>query len=139
MDPLSLTGTLIAIVQVSAKVISSCYEYQSVIRHASTEIDRILQEIGDLRNMMERLLQTATKGSNKMENLQDIAKPGHALQSCLHDLEYLQHELKDPLKRYKKRLRPLVWPLQEKQVSKVLSSIGRAREAVMLAISADNV
>ncbi|KAF2218172.1 hypothetical protein BDZ85DRAFT_208628, partial [Elsinoe ampelina] len=55
-DPLSITASLIAVVQISGTIISFCYEYSQGIKDAPRDVKRILQEVRSTRDTSERVL-----------------------------------------------------------------------------------
>src|SRR5947207_8186664 len=44
MDPLSATSSIVAILQVSEKVLTSCYRYVGNVQSASSDLDRIVRQ-----------------------------------------------------------------------------------------------
>lgn len=64
MDPIGLVGTLIAIVEISSKLVSVCYEYRTGVKGARKEISRILDEIIVVRTLVERLIDVAEQSDD---------------------------------------------------------------------------
>lgn len=55
IEPVGLVGTLIAIVQISSKVVSLCYEYRRSVKSAPRQMSRILDEVASLRTALSCL------------------------------------------------------------------------------------
>jgi hypothetical protein len=53
MDPLSVTSTLIAVLQISSALISICYEYRQGTKNSSREIVQIPDELNSLKDVLE--------------------------------------------------------------------------------------
>jgi ankyrin repeat domain-containing protein 50 len=56
MDPLSVTASAIAIIQISGTIISLCYDYRSRVKNATKEASRIVNELNGLRSVIDSLL-----------------------------------------------------------------------------------
>jgi hypothetical protein len=57
MDPLSITASAIAIVQLSGAIINTCYTYRNRLKSASKDAGRIINELNGLRTVIEDLFQ----------------------------------------------------------------------------------
>ncbi|KAE8441531.1 hypothetical protein EG329_004877 [Mollisiaceae sp. DMI_Dod_QoI] len=68
MDPLSVTGTLIAVLQITTSVISVCYDYRAGIASASREVFQISESLNALKDVLEgllRLIETSESGEDR--------------------------------------------------------------------------
>jgi hypothetical protein len=139
VDPIGLVGTLIAVVQISSKVVSICYEYRSSVKNAPRELSLILDEVTSVRDIVERLVKIvdADERSCILPSLQSMNQPEAPLQKCLAELTALKQCLK-PAKGLKAKGWALVWPLKETDAQKRLAAIARIKATLQLAISADN-
>jgi len=150
MDPLSITGTLIAVLQISGTVISALYEYRNGVKSASTDAARIITELNSLRSILESLLQAVEKedshdsgipGSSRLASFQALTHPNGELMRCQADLEDVSVKLggddAGSLSGWKKVRRALVWPFKEKDVEKLLQSVQMAKSTMQFALSAD--
>ncbi|KAI4659135.1 uncharacterized protein J4E78_005559 [Alternaria triticimaculans] len=57
MDPLSVTANVITVLQVANSVITICYEVRSALKQSPWSLTRTIDEIRDLRNVLESLEQ----------------------------------------------------------------------------------
>jgi hypothetical protein len=137
MDPISLVGTLIAIVQISSKLVSVCYEYRTGVKGARREISHILDEIIVVRTLVERLIDVAEQSDDAaLHSLKAVNGPNAPLQRCLEELK----DLKSALKLngdLKPRSVALLWPLKQKEVEGRLAALGRIKATLQLAVGAD--
>lgn len=142
VEPLSLVASLIAVVQISGSVISCCYEYRKGVRNAPKDLLRVINEVTGLRNVVERLITLVDdekKASHKyLTTLTDIASADGTLEICQHDLGSLRVKLETPVNEWKALGKRLTWPLQEKDATKILASVYRAKSLLETALMVDN-
>jgi hypothetical protein len=140
MDPISITGTLIAILQITSAVITICYDYRQGSKNASREVIQISDELSSLKDFLDALLRLAEKSeSNDASDLSTfelLARPGGPLLSCQTELERLKSKL-EPEKGWRKVRQSLVWPLQEGEMRRTLGSLERLKSTMSLALSTD--
>ncbi|KAH9215941.1 hypothetical protein DL95DRAFT_445710 [Leptodontidium sp. 2 PMI_412] len=141
MDPLSLTGTLIAVLQVTTKVISICYDYRQGVASASREVLQISSSLNSLKDVLESLLNLiedskSEKSTTKLATVELLAKDGGTLESCQAELLRLRRKL-EPETGWRKIRKSLVWPLKETEVRKALDELERSKSMMLLALSAD--
>lgn len=139
VEPIGLIGTLIAIVQLSSKVVSTCYEYRRSVKNGPQEIVQVLDEVASLRNIVERLIGIVevNERSSSTQSLQNMAQSGGLLARCLFEVELLKNLLK-PRKGWKAKGMALIWPLKQVEVLEHLEVISRLKGTLQLAISTDN-
>lgn len=138
-EPLGLVGSLIAIVQISSKVVAICYEYRRSVLNAPREISQILDEVASIRNIVERLVKIANDDEQAMAlpSLSSMNQPDAPLARCLAELTSLKSRLKLE-KGLRAKGRALIWPFKEVEVHKSLDNIRRIKGTLQLAISADS-
>lgn len=143
MDPISITGTLIAVLQLTTTVISICYDYRQGVSSASREVLQISSSLNSLRDVLESLLgliedsKSKSEGSeSRLATVELLAKDGGTLDSCLEELLRLKRKL-EPESGWRKVRKSLVWPLQEAEVKKALDRLERSKSMMLLALSAD--
>ncbi|KAK0123929.1 hypothetical protein ONS95_008919 [Cadophora gregata] len=141
MDPFSITGTLIAVLQVTTTVISICYDYRQGVASASREVLQVSSALNSLRDVLESLLalieQSKSDGSvSKLATIELLANDGGTLESCQQELLRLKKKL-EPEAGWRKIRKSLVWPLKETEVKKALEGLERSKSTMLLALSAD--
>lgn len=141
-EPLSLVASFIAVVQISGSVISCCYEYRKSVKNAPKDLLRVTNEVAALRNVVERLVtlldDEKVASHNYLTTLAGLVSAGGPLELCQRDLESLRVKIEPPVNEWRALGRRLTWPLQEKDVTKTLGSIIRAKSLLETALMVDN-
>jgi hypothetical protein len=103
MDPLSVTASIITVLQAANAVVSICYDYSCAVKNASWELPRIIDEVKSLRNLLETLQQLATRAESadpaaksRLPTLKLLCEPEGPLPICLTKLEALGRKLTPP-------------------------------------------
>ena len=140
MDPLSITGTLIAVAQIASVVITICYDYREGVKNAPKQVIRISDELSSLKDVLDALLRLVEKseasGTSDLSTFERLAQPGGPLLSCLVELEKLKSKLQ-PETGWRKRRQSLTWPLKEGEMREALGSLERLKSTMSLALSTD--
>jgi hypothetical protein len=82
MDPLSIAGTLIAVLQITTSVISILYDYRTGVASASREVIQITEALNSLKDVLEsilRLIETTKAG--ELSTVELLAKDGGEVES----------------------------------------------------------
>lgn len=142
MDPLSVVGALIAVLQLSGTIISHCYDYRKSLRSAPRDLARMLEEVSDLRNVLERLVRLidddVASGRGYLPSVGEMTRKNGPLERCQSDLESINASLESPLSEWKAFGKRLAWPLQEKDLLKSLETIKRTKSLIESALTIDN-
>ncbi|KAF8523103.1 hypothetical protein BU17DRAFT_86216 [Hysterangium stoloniferum] len=138
MDPLSLTASVIAVLQLSSQIVSSTYNFLSADKSIQSNIDNIRTEIRELESLLlalQALLseQTSLSVSN-YDRLRDWKK---WLSDCQESLENLLLKLTQPLSKWKRLGTRLTWPLKEKDVEKVTELVRSRKQSIGLGLAID--
>ena len=140
MDPLSVTASIIAVLQVSGAVVSICYDYRNAVKDAVKEATQITDEVKSLQDVLERLLKLAeleiARGSSRLQAMQHLVQPDGALPRCQDDLSTLRRKL-GPETHPRSLWATLKWPLTARDLKKSVESISRARGLISLALITD--
>jgi hypothetical protein len=138
MDGLSGAASVIAVIDLSAKIIALCFQYSIAVKDAKNDIERIRKKVGDI----ERVLKSIKKlldGPHKAR-LSTTHGLFISLKQCLWELQELEEELK-PGKTRKTMsrfgARALKWPFTSKQVEKIISSMEGYEQTFTLAFQVD--
>jgi ankyrin repeat domain-containing protein 50 len=153
MDPLSLTASLIAVVQVSQAVLLFCYQIRGQIKDANDEISRIITDVEALAATLDELNDILPTGSatpsgtstTPLDNLSFDEEDGtgrrsasvacvSAMRSCETVLTELNQKLK-PLARpgIKSKLK---WPFESSSIQRKLEIIEKQKATLQLVLSA---
>ena len=141
MEVVGATSAMITVIQITASLVSICYDYQSGTRHYPKDIITITNELQSLRNVLERLVGMTNSqddtDSIALPVLDSLNSPGGPLEICKIELKQLLLELAPAGGRLKQVRQALMWPLMEKDVQKKLSILARQRGLCQLALTAD--
>lgn len=151
MDPLSVTASVIAVLQAATAVVSICYNYQCAVEGVRWGLPNLLEEVRDLRNLLEMVAQLAQKAESgdksadkSLPSLKMLSEPHGPLDIGLCRLEALEKRLTSltgslPFRSKRKALlQVLTWPLKETETKRVINEIERLKVTLNLAISADH-
>jgi len=154
-EALGIAASIIAVLQATSKVISICYDYKACASDSSWELPKIIDEIKGLRNVLETLERLASEidvaqpaAKARLPTLQLLCGPGDGadtglLDLCLEELVKLKDRLAPPKwlgprgSRRQAIGQVLRWPLNRGDTVKMLETIGRFRDLLNLALTAD--
>ena len=140
MDPLSVTASIIAVIQISGSVVSICYSYRNAVKGAAEEAAKITDEVKSLQDILDRLLKIAerevARGSTRLQALQALAEPDGALSQSQAELSALQIKL-EPAQKARMVWQAIKWPLTEGSVKKAIEGISRLKATLTLAMVTD--
>lgn len=91
MDGLSAAASVAAIVDVSAKVTSLCFQYSVAVKDAKKDIDRLQRTVTDVKNVLEEV-KHLLDGQDK-PRLSTLHKLSDLLERCHQQLEGLKAQL----------------------------------------------
>lgn len=138
MDGLSAAASLIAVIEISAKITSLCLQYSAAVKDAKKDIERLQGKVADLRDVLggvERLLNardvTRLPTAHRLERL---------LKDCLQRLEELKARLiPGTTRKTMSRLgvRALKWPFTSKEVREIVVDLERCEQTFILALQVD--
>lgn len=152
MDPLSITASVIAVLQATSAVLSICYDYSSAVKGSLWELPKLIDEVRDLRNVLETLEQLSRQSDDqedsaakrRLPSLQLLCVPETGLLArCLSELAVLEQKLKPPRwsgpagSKRRALIQATAWPLKIEALEKTLSTIGRFKTTLSLALTAD--
>ncbi|KAH7146859.1 hypothetical protein B0J13DRAFT_318103 [Dactylonectria estremocensis] len=125
-EAVGLAGSVIAIIELSAKVSALCLDYSTAVSNARADITRLRSRLDSL-GVTFRAVQKLLDGPDG-HTLQTSRELVDSLQGCTTVLDQVQRRL-DPDKAGKAMrrfgLRALKWPLDSKEVSDILSRLER--------------
>ncbi|KAF1961004.1 ankyrin [Byssothecium circinans] len=136
MDPLSVTASIIAVLQLSAKVLV----YISDVRDAPKERSHCEAEISNLSALLRDLrdhVQTGDLSQPWYTAVAELAAPKGLFDQFKHALEALQNKITDG-GRLKKVGEALVWKFKKEEVAGILHRIERLKTLVEIALQMDH-
>ncbi|KAF2106194.1 hypothetical protein BDV96DRAFT_337169 [Lophiotrema nucula] len=141
MDPLSITASVIAILQLSGKIISSCVAYTSAIKDAPKELKAISVDIQSLQAII-RILDLTSANATADNGLATSLDACRQSLKALSDLLDHQINLSSPQNgpsakkaRTMPTLATLAWPLKRSRVQALIDDISRHKSTITLSLS----
>jgi len=131
-------ASIIAVIDLSAKVGSLCFRYYREVVSAREGVASLQIEIGSLHNVFKRLDTLLQRpDSANLSARPDISR---ALDDCLDQLNILNKRL-DLGKTHKTLsrfgIRALKWPFESKEVEKIIANLERCKQTISLAFHVD--
>ena len=138
MDGLSGAASVIAVIDISAKIASLCYEYSVAVKDAKDDIERVRRKVSDITHILEKIKQLLdSQDKTQLSTTQGLSG---SLEQCLKELNSLEAKL-DPGKARKTMgrlgLRALKWPFTSKQVDKIVLNLQGHEQTFSLALQVD--
>lgn len=142
MAGLETAASVIAVLELSAKVSSLCFHYYSAVKNAKSDIERLLEELDQLKANLEGAQQLLDSPNGaRLKTSQQLCD---GLSSCSSQLIKLQRELEKKLRSgttQKIMIRlgrsSLKWPFEHKEVDKILESLRGCRDMLTAALTVD--
>ena len=137
MSGLELAASVIAVIDLSAKVASLCFQYSTDVKNASKDIERLRGEATNLKTALEgvRRLLEGPNGSRLSASREFL----HVLGKCLSHLKTLEKKL-EPGKTHRAIGRigvRLAWPFKGNDFESIIENLGRCREVISLGLQVD--
>ncbi|KAM6510855.1 hypothetical protein FSOLCH5_011300 [Fusarium solani] len=137
-EAVGLAASVIAIIDLSAKVATLCLQYSTAVGNARADITHLQRRLNDLSPCLQRT-QRLLNGPNKhaLETSQSLVD---CFDDCTQELARVQSRL-DPGKARKAMrrfgLRALKWPLDSKEVNGIISNLDDYKQTIMLCLQVD--
>ncbi len=138
MDGLSGAASIIAVIDVSAKIISLCFQYSTAVRNSRKDIERLQKKVSNIKDVFERVEQLLDGQNTTLlsatQNLSD------SLRECLSQLEELNTQLepsktRNAMSRF--GFRALKWPFTSKEMEKYIAGLESYEQIYTLTLLAD--
>jgi hypothetical protein len=142
MEGLGAAASIIAVVELAAKVGSLCLEYSSAVKNARADIDRLRQNTGSLKITVEgaqKLLQGPHRARlETSDKLRNILNDTHSqLGDIVAKLEEKLHKGRKAKLMRSVGLRALKWPFESKDVDKIVANLQRDQASFSAALQID--
>ncbi|KAJ0335221.1 hypothetical protein COL922a_009554 [Colletotrichum nupharicola] len=131
MEGVGVAANVIAVVDLSAKVASLCFQYSKEVASAQADIQRLRTQVEHLENVL-RATQSLVEGSKGQPLLKSQELVG-SIRNCIANLKRLETKLNpNPARTAMRRLglQALKWPFSSKEVNQVLSSLKQHKETI---------
>ncbi|EGU72230.1 hypothetical protein FOXB_17261, partial [Fusarium oxysporum f. sp. conglutinans Fo5176] len=137
-EALGVASSVIAVVDLSAKVFSLCLQYSREVKNAKDDIERLRKEVADFQTTAEQV-RDLVEGPRGQE-----LEASRQLDSAIKDGSLTLEELAQALEPSKHRkamsrlgVRALKWPFESKDVEGTIQHLARCRGTILLALNVD--
>jgi len=143
MDGLSGAASVIAVINISAKIFELCQTYVSAVKEARKDIQRLRDGVTSLQDVLTDVRDLAEDSSlSRRSVFSCINQHNGPVQQCERDLRQLVVQLEPGEGEGKMRrfgLRALKWPFSSKDIDKRLHIINDHKATFTLALTSDNL
>ena len=137
-DPLSVTVSIVALLEFSAKVIG----YLNDVKNGSEDRGRVLSEIASVNCMLYSLQEKAHEDKQNdawSSTFDSLNVPKGPLDQIRTALESLSRKLAPPSTSLKRIRKIMTWPFQKGEIKEILERIERAKGLLNLALQNDHM
>ncbi|WZH40870.1 LOW QUALITY PROTEIN: NACHT domain-containing protein [Fusarium acuminatum] len=139
-EPLGVASSVIAVVDLSAKVFSLCLQYSREVKNAKDDVERLRKEVTAFQDTTEKLkaLLEGTRGRELKTSQQLISaiEDGH---SALGKLEQRLRPSTGRKTISRFGMRALKWPFESKDFEGTIEKLERCRGNISLALNIDQI
>jgi hypothetical protein len=142
MEVVGSAASIIAVIDLSAKVASLCFQYSAAVKNARSDVERLQGELERLRTTLQgaqRLLE-----SPNGKRLQTSQGLWDGLNDCSSQLSQLRSRLEKKLNPGAARkamsrigLRALKWPFESKEIDSIINNLERYRDTLSAGLTVD--
>lgn len=153
MDGLSVSASIIAVLQAAGIVLSICYDFRAIISESPWALTRLIEETRGLRDVLEKLESIASanpkglseKSTDTRKCLDVLCEPENGLlTSCLAELKLLEAKL-DPFAKCRDTapgnraafFRAVGWRFKSREAKAALERLERYKNTLCLALTID--
>ncbi|RGP77978.1 kinesin light chain 3 [Fusarium longipes] len=136
MEGIGVAANIIAVTDLSLKVVTLCLRYSREVSGARDDIERLSSQVQHLAGAL-RATQRVVEDSPVALVSQELMV---SFRSCITDLQVVEGKLNPSLIRTGMRrfgLRALKWPFKKKEIDQLLAGLERHEKAIMLGLQVD--
>lgn len=144
-EVIAVGASVIAIIQITERIIHLCKFYIETVRDAPSDLRTIFLEASMLKTIFENLNILATGDSGVSKAVSTLFGKEGLIEGCrllITELEKvlpsdcIQNMAQNPSKKRRVSI-PLAWPSKENKVKKLREEIARYRETITLALTTE--
>jgi hypothetical protein len=144
MEAVGSAASIIAVIELSAKVAYLCFQYSSTVKNAKSDVQRLQGELERLQTTLQgaqRLLESPN--GKRLETSQGL---WDGLLHCSSELSQLRSRLEEKLNPGSTRkamsrfgFRALKWPFESKEIDSIIKNLERYRDTLSVGLAVDGV
>jgi hypothetical protein len=140
MEPLSGAASVIAVIQLTGKIVEICGGYINKVKNAKQDILRLQQETSGLTNVLETLHDLlrgpgGLKLTTSQKLFDDVTKCSSTLTKLMEKID--PETTQNPMRRL--GLRALKWPLERGEVAEAINDVKGYQSLFSLALQVDQM
>ena len=138
MDGLSGAASVIAVIDLSAKITSLCFQYSVAVKNSKKDIERLQRKVSDIKGVLEEVKQLLDGRDKTL--LSATHKLSDSLKECFLQLTELNKQLEPGKTRTAMSqvwVRALRWPFTSKEIEMLVARLERYEQTYALALQAD--
>ena len=135
-DPLSITASIITVLQLAGSVTSLCLKYKDAAKSKGGILQQLLDELQGLTDVLNPFTRLVEEHGQDTISYEALSKPSGALGECRSVLGHLQSELASIVaaQGIQKLGKVLAWPMKEKEIRSLLQKLNHSKATLMLAL-----
>lgn len=138
-EALATTASVIAVIQITGKLVILGYEYIGGVKDASKDLRHLMDELYSLTKVLLDLQDFVRDARNVHSAvLQMLDGQNGPLSGCMVELRRLQLKM-EPKTGWRAKMKSLMWPLNEKDTMKHIQQLERHKTLFVLAITKDQL
>jgi Cdc6-like AAA superfamily ATPase len=139
-EGLALAASIIAVIQISDRVISLCGQFIGKVRGAEKEVAQLITTVTALKGFLEFVEKFVKMDENtsRLPLLDSISHQDGPLTTCMTLLKDIEGKLRPPKRDYNGVLRAISWPLMWKDIGQALGTIEKQKTLILLAMQGDS-
>jgi hypothetical protein len=138
-EGLALAASIIAVLQLSDRVIGLCRGFMGKVRGAEREVSQMIMTIASLKGFLDFLNNfiSDTIDPAQVRQLHSLCRPDGPLDLCMVLLKDMESKLQ-PKRDYNGILKAVTWPFKWKDIADSLDVIEKQKTLIMLTMQGDN-
>jgi len=144
METVASAASIIAVIELSAKIALLCNRYSSAVKNAKSEIERLQGELERLKITLHGVRELLESPDG--EKLRTSHRLWGGLSDCSSQLTQLQLRLEKKLNHRSANkvlsrfgIRALKWPFESKEIDGIIKNLERYRDLLSLGLIVDQV
>jgi len=149
MEALSAVSSIIAVLQISERILTICKEYVAAVKDAPSDLRKIATEVGSVKSTFDvvQIMTLRHEDNDTIGLLQKLSVPDGPIEGCrraLVELEKLFPQSTDtPNTTKRQKLTPnlttLAWPFKRHHAVRLIDEISGYKLTISLALSAETL
>src|SRR5436305_15213025 len=111
-EALAVAASIIAVIQISDRVISLCCQFMGKVRGHEREVAQMITTITSLKGFLEFIQKIVENDANapQLPLLSSLMHPNGLLKTCTTLLEDMEVKMRPPKRDYNGILKVITWP-----------------------------